>query len=118
MAAAVRMLILCPLRREMQIALFTGARLSFLRLGIPAASIRRLQGIDLARATPRDRAPKPSMVVSRALFRDFAPAARAVFEQTPRVRYVWFAEDDCRVQRGVSLQALIEACRIAGGLRK
>ena len=34
------------------------------------------------------------------------------------MRYVWFAEDDCRVRHGVSLHALIEACRIAGGLRK
>ena len=58
------------------------------------------------------------MVVSRALFRDFVPAASAISEQTPRVRYVWFAEDDCRVKRGVSLQALVEACCIASGLRK
>ena len=118
MAVAVRILVLCPLRREMQLALFTDARLPFLCLGIAAASICRLQGIDLARATPRDRAPKPCMVVSRALLRDFAPAARAIFEQKPRVRYVWFVEDDCRVQRGVSLLALLEACSIAGGLRK
>ena len=36
MAVAVRILVLCPLRREMQLALFTDARLSFLRLGIAA----------------------------------------------------------------------------------
>ena len=52
------------------------------------------------------------------MLRDFAPVARAIFEQKPRVRYVWFVEDDCRVQRGVSLLALLEACCIAGGLRK
>ena len=118
MAAAVRVLVLCPLRREVRLALFTGARKSFLRLGIPAASIRRVQGVDLARATPRDRVPRPCMVVARALLRDFVPAARAIFAHTPRVRYVVFAEDDCRMKRGVSLEALIEACRISCGLRR
>ena len=58
------------------------------------------------------------MVVARALLRDFVPAARSIFEQTPGGRYVWFAEDDCRVKRGVSLEALVEACCAACGLRK
>ena len=58
------------------------------------------------------------MVVARALLLDFVPAARAIFEQTPGARYVWFAEDDCRVKRGVSLEALVEACCTACGLRK
>ena len=118
MAVAARMLVLCPLRRELRLALFTGARKSFLRLGFPAASIRRAQGADLAQATSRDRVPRPCMVVTRALLRDFVPAARAIFAQTPGVRYVWFAEDDCRVKRGVSLEAIVEACRVACGLRE
>ena len=118
MAAAVRVLVLCSLRREVSLALLTGARKSFLCWGIPAASIRRVQGVDLARATPRDRVPRPSMVVTRALLREFVPAARAIFARTPRVRYVVFAEDDCHMKRGVSLEALIEACRTARGLRR
>ena len=49
---------------------------------------------------------------------DVVPAAHAIFEQTPGARYLSFAEDDCRVKRGVSLEALVEACCAACGLRE
>ena len=48
------------------------------------------------------------MVVARALLLDVVPAARAIFEQTPGARYVWFAEDDWR--HSSTLVVLLAVC--------
>ena len=104
--AAVRVLVLRPLRREKRLAHFTAARHSFANLGVPLEHIRRLQGVDLARCAHRDGTPRPRMVVGRALLRDFVPAAYFIFATTPRVRYILFAEDDCRMKREATLDAL------------
>ena len=113
----MRVCILCPLRTEKRLALFTVARLSFASMGVPPQYIRRLQGVDLARRAVRDGTPRACMVVGRALFRDFVPAAHSIFATTPMVRYILFAEDDCRMVRDASLEELVEACRTACSLR-
>ena len=116
--ASLRLFILCPLRREKMLGLFTAARLSFASIGVPPQYVRRLQGVDLARRDLRDEHPRACTVVGCALFRIFVPAANAIFAANPRVRYILFAEDDCRLARDVSLEHLIESCRTACSLRK
>jgi hypothetical protein len=85
---------------------------------VPPQYVRRLQGVDLARRDLRDEHPRACTVVGCALFRNFVPAANAIFAANPSVRYILFAEDDCRLARAVSLEHLIESCRTACSLRK
>ena len=47
-----------------------------------------------------------------------APVHSVLLAANPRVRYILFAEDDCRLARDVSLEHLIESCRTACSLRK
>ena len=113
-AELMRALVLCPLRRERQLALFTEARNSLVDVGTPPSAARRLQGIDMASARPRDRVPAASAVVLRAVLRDFVPKARVVFATNARARYVLFLEDDCRMLPGVRVRDILAAARQCG----
>ena len=41
------------------------------------------------------------------------PKARAIFVASRRVHFVLFAEDDCRMRRGIGLQGIsVAACKV------
>ena len=110
LAASVRVLVLCPYRREAALGLFQAACRSFVDVGVPVHSIRRKQGIDLLHYPEVRRCD----VVTRFIVRDFIPAANKLFEQSPHLQFVWFVEDDCRLKAGTALADLMTASHQAG----
>lgn len=110
LAASVRVMVLCPYRREAALGLFQAACRSFVDVGMPVQNIRRKQGIDLLRHPEVRRCD----VVTRFIVRDFVPAAHKLFEKFPDLRFVWFVEDDCRVKAGTALADLLTASQQAG----
>ena len=67
--------VLCPLRRERQLGLFSAARTSLSEAGIHPSAVRRMQGIDLLVGRDRDRGQTARSVVRASVFRDFIPKA-------------------------------------------
>jgi len=114
LADRARVLVLCPIRRELQLGLFTSARDSFVDAGFPVSAVRRFQGIDLQANRQRDGVNSASAVVTMSFLRGFVPKARAIWSTNPGVLYVFFAEDDCRFLAGVDVQAVLREAKAAG----
>ena len=92
-----RAFVLCPLRREMQHGLFSAMRAPLVGAGLAPSCARRLQGVDLARARPLDRARPASAVVLRAALRGFATMAHALFAADLKLRYVFLSRTTAAV---------------------
>ena len=107
LADRARVLALCPIRRELQLGLFTSTRDSFVDTGFPVSAARRFQGIDLQNNRQRDGVQSASAAVTMSFLRGFAPKACAIWSTSPGVVYVFFAEDDCRFLPGVDVEAVL-----------
>jgi hypothetical protein len=114
LADRARVLVLCPIRRELQLGLFTSARDSFVEAGFPVSAVRRFQGIDLQNNRLRDGVQSANAVVTKSFLREFVPKARAIWSTCPRVAYVFFAEDDCRFLPGVDVEAVLREAKAPG----
>ena len=116
LADRARVLVLCPIRRELQLGLFTSARDSFVDAGFPVSAVRRFQGIDLQNNRQRDGVQSASAVVTMSFLRGFVPKARAIWRTSLGVLYVlfFFAEDDCRFLPAVDVQAVLREAKAAG----
>ena len=120
----VRVYVLCPIRRAFGLGLFAGAREAFARIGVSPSAVRRTQGFDIVqkphvrrfrRWMPYSpRVPKPEDVVTAALLRCFIPCAARAFRDNQDLRYVLFAEDDCRFRRKLKASVLLTAAADAG----
>lgn len=115
LADRARVLVLCPIRRELQLGLFfTSTRDSFVDTGFPVLAVRRFQGIDLQRNKVRDGVKSASAAVTKSFLRFFVYNACAIWSTCPRDVNVFFAEDDCRFLPGVDVQAVLRAAKAAG----
>ena len=117
LADRARVLVLCPIRRELQLGLFTSARDSFVDAGFPVSAVRRFQGIDLQNNRQRDGVNSASAVVTMSFLRGFVPKARAIWSTNPAVLYVFFAEDDCRFIGGVDAQTVLREAKSSRSVR-
>ena len=104
---AVRLLVLCPRRREVEGSMYTTTRDHFLQLGLATHQIKRREGIDRSK-NPEVRGFE---LVTKFVMGRFYEEAKKLLAEDPAVQFVWFAEDDCRVKPGIALSDIISACR-------
>ena len=91
LAVDMRVFVLCPLRRERALQLYTRTRAEFIRIGVRCSSIVRLEGCDLQRnrlprrcaelfpiTARRGRRAEPSEIVTVAMFHAFCHAGGAL----------------------------------------
>ena len=96
-----RVVVLCPERRERSHGMFTETRKSFIEIGAPLDSVSRIDGFDCE----IDDVPR-HQVVMKAFVESFMQVAANIFDESPSVECVFFAEDNsveskrsCRVEK-------------------
>ena len=111
----VHLFVICPVRREHTLGLYSAARKSLAEAGLPPSGVRRMQGIDLLAGRKRNRGRTARAVVRASVLRDFIPKALACLrKKKPQVRYVLVAADDCRMFPGIRLPQLLAVARKGG----
>ena len=76
--AVVRACVLCPVRRERHLGLFSATRNALSEAGLHPSAVRRMQGLDLLAGRERDRGQTARSVVRASVFRNFIPKSTSV----------------------------------------
>ena len=105
--------VVCPEQREKTEHMFSDTRKHFCEIGFNKSSVRRMYGVDPNRVrrgwSPDDL--KPHRFLGKYFICDFYPVALAAFNEG--VEVIFWAEDDCRVNSGVSAADLVRVVRAA-----
>ena len=106
-AAEYECFVLCPQRRH---EMFQQTRAHLVQRGFHISKIKRREGIDLQKHTDIPR----HQVITKYVLEYLRPELKDRFLQNPKLRYVFFAEDDCRLKPGKCARDARKAALAAG----
>ena len=104
-AGAVRFIVVCPLRRELQHSMFSDTRMRLVRAGVPVDSIQRGWGLDVQHLP----SVRPCHILMLYFDIRFRHMARRAFARHPELRALFWVEDDCQPRDAFSLTAVLAA---------
>ena len=106
-AAEYDIIVLCPQRRYV---MFEQTRAHFVKAGFHISKIKRREGIDLQKHPyiPRHQ------VITTYVLEYLRLELQQRFIQNPNLRYIIFAEDDCRLKRGTCAENVMQVALAAG----
>ena len=111
-AAEYECFVLCPQRRH---EMFQQTRAHLVQRGFHISKIKRREGIDLQKYTKRHSTDIPRhQVITKYVLEYLRPELKDRFLQNPKLRYVFFAEDDCRLKPGKCARDARTAALAAG----
>ena len=106
-AAEYDIIVLCPQRRYV---MFEQTRAHFVKAGFHISKIKRREGIDLQKHPHIPR----RQVITTYVLEYLRLELQQRFIQNPNLRYIMFAEDDCRLKRGTCAENVMQAALAAG----
>ena len=106
-AAEYECFVLCPQRRH---EMFEKTRAHLVRSGFHISKIKRREGIDLQKHPEVRR----DQVITEYVLESLRPELKHRFLRNPKLQYVFYVEDDCRLKRGRGFDDARNAALAAG----